>query len=287
MIEALRTPDDRFADLPAFPYRPRYVEDLAGYEGLRAAYVDEGPPDAAVTFLCLHGEPSWSFLYRKMLPVFLEAGARVVAPDLLGFGRSDKPVDDAIYTFGFHRNFLLRLTERLDLSNIVLAVQDWGGLLGLTLPVDAGFRARLKGLLVMNTALAIGEPAGPGFDAWRAYAAANPDLDVQGLMRRASAILSPQEVAAYGAPFPDIRYKAGPRSFPPTRDDLARHGRGRRVEGRAEVLVGRLGWSEFYGLRRRGHRLPARPHGSASGQDPRLSAGARDSGGGTLRSGMG
>ena len=113
-IEALRTPDERFALLPGYPYVPSYTDELAGYEGLRMAWVDEGPADAEHTFLCLHGEPTWGYLYRKMMPVFLEAGARVVVPALFGFGRSDKPVGDAVYRFDFHRDSLLRLVERLD-----------------------------------------------------------------------------------------------------------------------------------------------------------------------------
>ena len=140
MIDAMRTPDSAFAAIPDFDFPVRYVDDLPGYEGLRGAFVDAGPADAARTFLCLHGEPSWSFLYRKMIPVFLETGARVVAPDLLGFGRSDKPAREADYSFDFHRNYLLRLVERLDLTRVTLVVQDWGGLLGLTLPVDPGLR---------------------------------------------------------------------------------------------------------------------------------------------------
>jgi len=214
MIEAVRTPDDRFADLPGFPYQPRYLEDLAGFEGLRAARIDEGPPDAPRTFLCLHGEPTWSYLYRKMAPVFLAAGARVVAPDFFGFGRSDKPINDADYTFHFHRDYLLRLIERLDLRRVTLVVQDWGGLLGLTLPVDAGARARIDRLIVMNTAIAVGDPPTRGFLGWRAYAASQPDLAVGALMRRGTPILSEHEATAYDAPFPDIRHKAGVRAFP-------------------------------------------------------------------------
>ena len=135
-IEALRTPDERFQNLPGWSYAPHYIDDLPGYAGLRVHYADEGPRDARHTFLCLHGEPSWAYLYRKMAPVFLESGARMVAPDFLGFGRSDKPVDDNVYTFKFHRDFLLRFIERLDLKNLTLVVQDWGGLLGLTIHVD-------------------------------------------------------------------------------------------------------------------------------------------------------
>lgn len=103
-IEFVRTPDEAFADLPGFDYAPNYLEDLPGYEGLRAHYVDEGPKDAGHTFLCLHGEPSWAYLYRKMAPVFLASGGRVVAPDFYGFGRSDKPVEDAVYTFSFRKS---------------------------------------------------------------------------------------------------------------------------------------------------------------------------------------
>ncbi len=213
-IEALRTPEDRFTILPDFPYVPHYIDDLEGYEGLRAAYIDEGPRSADHTFLCLHGEPTWSFLYRRMIPVFLASGARVVAPDFFGFGRSDKPVRDADYTFSFHRNFLIRLIERLDLRRVTLVVQDWGGLLGLTLPVDAGIRARIERLLVMDTMLATGEAANEGFVAWRNFVKSKPDLAVGGLLKRGTQHLTEAEVAAYDAPFPDQRYKAGVRRFP-------------------------------------------------------------------------
>ena len=213
-IEYVRTPEQRFAELPGFPYAPRYLDDLEGYQGLRAAYIDEGPREAERTFLCLHGEPTWGFLYRKMAPVFLASGARVVIPDFFGFGRSDKPTDESVYSFAFHRNFLLAFSERLNLSGVTLVVQDWGGLLGLTLPLDSGFRGRLSRLLVMNTAIAAGEPPSPGFLAWRAYAGANPDLAVGALIKRATPVLTDAEVAAYDAPFPDVTYKAGVRAFP-------------------------------------------------------------------------
>ena len=139
-------------------------------KGCASPYVDAGPSDAERTFFCLHGEPSWSFLYRRMIPLFLESGARVVAPDLLGFGRSDKPVKQSDYSFTFHRNYLLALVERLDLQNITLVVQDWGGLLGLTLPVDPAFRTRLERLIVMNTGLGLGRGMTEGFKAWKNYA---------------------------------------------------------------------------------------------------------------------
>jgi len=211
-IEALRTPDERFADLPGWTFAPNYIDDLPGYEGLRLHYVDEGPRDATTTFLCLHGEPSWSYLYRKMIPVFTAAGCRVIAPDWFGFGRSDKPVEDAAYTFGFHRGTLTAFFERMDITNVCMVVQDWGGLLGLTIPKD--YPDRITRLLVMNTGIGLGIAAGPGFDAWRAYCAANPDLDVGRLMKSATPILTDAEVAAYDAPFPDVRHKGGVRRFP-------------------------------------------------------------------------
>jgi len=214
MIEALCTPEERFAALPGFPYVPRYVDDLPGYEGLRAAYIDEGPPDARDVCLCLHGEPTWSYLYRRMIPVFLQHGCRVVAPDFFGFGRSDKPIADADYSFHFHRNFVLRLVERLDLQRITLVVQDWGGVSGLTLPVSRDFKSRLVRLFVMNTGIPAGEAPSEGFVAWRAYVASHPDFSIGSLMRRAVPHLTDSEVAAYEAPYPDVRYKAGARAFP-------------------------------------------------------------------------
>ena len=213
-MKALRTPDEAFAAVPDFDFPVAYVDDLPGYAGLRMARIDAGPADAPRTFLCLHGEPSWSFLYRRMIPHFLNAGARVVAPDLFGFGRSDKPVEQSDYSFSFHRNALLALVERLDLSNITLVVQDWGGLIGLTLPVDPAFRKRLSRLIVMNTTLATGQTPGPGFDAWKAYALRTPDLPVGALIARGTPHLTPAEIAAYDAPYPSAEYKAGAQIFP-------------------------------------------------------------------------
>ncbi|MEQ8264186.1 haloalkane dehalogenase [Pseudohaliea sp.] len=211
-IEARRTPDDCFADLPGYEFAPNFVDDLPGYEELRVHYVDEGPRDAGKAFLCLHGQPTWSYLYRKMIPVFLEAGARVVAPDWLGFGKSDKPVDDGVYTFHFHRNMMVAFIERLDLYNVTLVCQDWGGLLGLTIP--PAMPERFERLIVMNTAIAAGESPGEGFEAWKAFAASQPDMDIAALMKRATPILTDEEADAYAAPYPDVSYKAGVRRFP-------------------------------------------------------------------------
>lgn len=211
-IEARRTPDDRFENLAGYDFKPNYIDDLPGYEGLRVHYLDEGPRDADRVFLCLHGQPSWSYLYRKMLPIFTASGARVVAPDWLGFGRSDKPVDDEVYTFHFHRNMMLAFIERLDLSNITLVCQDWGGILGLTIPPV--MQDRFSRLIVMNTGMPIGEDLGPGFLGWRDYCRTQPDLDVGRLMKRGTPILSDDEAAAYDAPFPAKDFKAGVRRFP-------------------------------------------------------------------------
>lgn len=212
-MRALRTPEERFIDVPDFDWPPNYVEDLRGYEGLRMHLVDTGPPRSEQLFLCLHGEPTWSFLYRKMIPVFLAAGGRVVAPDFFGFGRSDKPVDDGVYTFDFHRDAILALIRQRDLRDITLVCQDWGGIVGLTLPME--MPERFSRLLVMNTALPTGEePLPEGFLAWRQFVRDNPDFPVAELMKRACPGLGDRELAAYEAPFPDADYKAGVRSFP-------------------------------------------------------------------------
>ena len=204
----MRTHDERFAGLPGFAFPPHYLE----WRGLRAHYLDEGKGER--TYLCLHGNPTWSYLYRRMIPPFVASGARVVAPDFIGFGRSDKPDDEAMYTFDFHREMLLAFVEKLDLRKITLVVQDWGGLLGLTLPME--MPERFERLLVLNTALATGDvPLSTGFIAWRSYSKKNPDLAVGKLLARACPHLTDAEAAAYDAPFPDARYKAGVRRFPP------------------------------------------------------------------------
>ena len=225
--DALRTSDAQFEKLPGYPWQPHYVSDLPSLAGLRMHYLDEvtaseipqapaanlKPGDAPLTYLCLHGNPAWSYLYRKMIPVFLAAGSRVVAPDLIGFGKSDKPKKDAAHTFTWHRQTLLELVERLDLQNVVLVVQDWGGLLGLTLPMAAP--NRYHGLLVMNTTLATGNvPLSPGFLAWRDMCAKNPAFDIARLFARGNPQMSPQECAAYMAPFPDAGHRSATRAFP-------------------------------------------------------------------------
>lgn len=212
-IPYLRTPADRFTSLPGYPWAGRFVDDLPSSRGMRLHRIDEGPGDAPITWLCLHGNPAWSYLYRKMIPVFLDAGHRVVAPDLFGFGKSDKPRDESAHTFAWHRTVLLELIELLDLRNVNLVVQDWGGLLGLTLPMDAP--GRYRGVLVMNTMLATADEALPqGFLDWRWMCQTKPDFSVARLFARAIPELSVDECAAYGAPFPTPEHRAATRAFP-------------------------------------------------------------------------
>lgn len=246
--DALRTPDARFANLPGYPWPPHYVNDLPALAGLRMHYLDEGPRDAPLTWLLLHGNPAWSYLYRRMVPVLLEAGHRVVAPDLPGFGRSDKPKREAAHAFTWHRQVLLEFVDRLDLRNVVLAVQDWGGLLGLTLPMEA--HERYRGLLVMNTMLGTGDaPLPPGFLAWREMCAKKPDFGVGRLFARGNRHLAEAECAAYDAPFPDAGHRAALRAFPPLVPDhpdadgaatsrQAREFLHTRWEGRTMMVVG-------------------------------------------------
>ena len=215
--DALRTPESQFANLVGYPWGPHYLASLPALAGLRMHYLDEGHKEgsesAGLTYLCLHGNPSWSYIYRKMMPAFLASGARVVAPDLPGFGKSDKPKKDDAHSFSWHRQVLLEFVEHLDLRNIVLVVQDWGGLLGLTLPMAAP--ARYTGLLVMNTTLATGDvPLSPGFIAWREMCAKNPGFDIARLFGRGNPQMSAAECAAYMAPFPDGGHRAATRAFP-------------------------------------------------------------------------
>lgn len=214
----MRTPDSAFANLPGFAFEPHYVSDLPGFDGLRVHYVDEGAQDQNSIVLCLHGQPTWSYLYRKMIPVFVQTGHRVIAPDLFGFGRSDKPVDETFYTFSQHRAMLLAFINKVVLAScpharIMLVVQDWGGILGLTLPME--FPRHIDRLLVMNTGLGTGDvPLGQGFLDWRAYSNSRPDMDIAALMRRGEPQMTLAESLAYAAPFPDMSFKAGVRRFP-------------------------------------------------------------------------
>lgn len=226
----LRTPEARFAELPEFPFAPRYLEVAGpGAAALRMHFVDEGPRDAAPVLL-LHGEPSWSYLYRKMIPPLLAAGRRVVAPDHIGFGRSDKPAAVADYTYARHVDWMRALLHRLDLRDVTLFCQDWGGPIGLSLV--AAEPQRFAAVVAANTILPTARrpPAGevddwpgPIIEAWMETARSAPELPVGAIIQSVTASELPRAViAAYDAPFPDESYKAGARAFPriiPVRDD--------------------------------------------------------------------
>lgn len=222
-IEYLRTPEERFADLPGWPYETHYLE----VDGLRVAYVDEGPAHAA-PLLLVHGEPTWGYLYRKMIPGLVAAGHRVVVPDLIGFGRSDKPIERTAYTYSGMVNWLEQVVETLELDHVTAFFQDWGGLLGLR--VVAAQPERFARVIVANTALpAIQGVELPAYEtsggylpadfsnffAWHAYSQQAPELKVGEVVQAGTTTELPADVvAAYDAPFPDESYKSGARELP-------------------------------------------------------------------------
>ncbi len=210
-MDAVRTPDDRFADLPGWSYPPSYAD--VG-DGLRMAWHEDGPADGPVV-LCLHGEPSWSYLYRTMMPIFAAAGYRAIAPDLIGFGRSDKPSARTDYTYAAHVEWLRTLLfDRLDLTAITLVCQDWGGLLGMRLVGE--HPDRFARVVTANTFLPTGDvPPKEAFLRWREFSQTTPDFDIGVVVSMGCAQpVAPEVVAAYSAPFPDDSFKAGAREFP-------------------------------------------------------------------------
>jgi haloalkane dehalogenase len=212
-MEVLRTPDERFIDLADYPFAPHYltVTDADGTE-LRIHYVDEGPRDAA-PILLMHGEPSWSYLYRKFVPDLVARGHRVIAPDLIGFGKSDKPAARTDYTYERHVAWMSDWLTALDLTDITLFCQDWGGLIGLRLV--AAFPDRFARLVVSNTGLPVGTGSSEGFDAWLAFSQNVPQFPVGFIVNGGTTRdLTAAEIAAYDAPFPDETYKEGARQFP-------------------------------------------------------------------------
>jgi haloalkane dehalogenase len=214
MMELLRTPDERFAGLPGWSLDPHYAEVTAEGQAARMAYVDEGPRTGRPVLL-LHGEPSWSYLYRSMIGPLAAAGLRVIAPDLIGFGRSDKPVAREDYTYARHVGWLTDLVvNHLDLTDTVLFGQDWGGLLGLRIAAEQ--EERFGAIVASNTFLPAGDrPLGAGFEAWRAYSQQTPDFAIGRIVDGGTArALDAAEIAAYDAPFPDDTYKSGARQFP-------------------------------------------------------------------------
>ena len=207
-MDLLRTPDERFSNLPDFPFQPHYLE----VDGKRVHYVDEGQGEV---ILCLHGEPSWSFLYRKMIPPLSEKH-RVVAMDFIGFGRSDKFRNTEDYSFQMHKATLKSFIEEVDLNGIILVVQDWGGLIGLTVATE--IPERVSRLVIMNTGLPIGEePMPEAFHKWREFAQRIPNLPIKRVIKMGLAEpekVNPEVLAAYEAPFPDASYKAGAAIWP-------------------------------------------------------------------------
>lgn len=214
-MDILRTPDERFVGLPDFPFAPHYVEIPAneGTPRLRVHYVDEGPADAPVVLL-LHGEPSWSYLYRTMIPMLTDADLRAVAPDLVGFGRSDKPTARSDYTYLRHVDWMWATVDELDLHDITLVCQDWGGLIGLRLVAE--HPDRFARVVAANTFLPTGDrPAGDAFLAWQRFSQEVEDFTVGRIVNGGCTTdLADDVVAAYDAPFPDDAYKAGARQFP-------------------------------------------------------------------------
>jgi len=209
-MKALRTPDTRFDTLPDYPFAPHYAELK---DNLRLHYVDEGPRDARPV-LMMHGEPSWSFLYRHMIPPVVASGARVIAPDLIGFGKSDKPTQTSDYTYARHVAWMSDWFKQMDLSGVVLVCQDWGGLLGLRLV--AAYPDRFAGVIAANTFLPVGNgKPSDAFKTWRDFSQNVPEFPTGKIIQGATVReLSPSEIAAYDAPFPDESYKAGARIFP-------------------------------------------------------------------------
>ncbi|MCE7991693.1 MAG: haloalkane dehalogenase [Roseivirga sp.] len=205
----VRTPDERFNNLPDYPFAPHYLD----VEGLRMHYVDEAG-STGETVLMLHGEPSWSYLYRTMIPGINAAGHRCVAPDLIGFGKSDKPTDRNDYSYQTHLNWLSDFIEQLDLTNVTLFCQDWGGLLGLKLLTD--MPERFVRVVAANTFLPTGDtPANDSFNEWKQFSQHSPKFNIGKVIDMATvAPVSEEVMAAYNAPFPDESYKAGARQFP-------------------------------------------------------------------------
>ncbi|OBF15730.1 haloalkane dehalogenase [Mycobacterium sp. ACS4331] len=208
-MDVLRTPDERFEDLPDYPFAPHYVD----VDGVRMHYLDEGPADAEVVLL-LHGEPSWSYLYRTMIPVLTAAGLRAAAIDLVGFGRSDKPARREDYTYAAHVDWTWAAIEAIGLADITLVCQDWGGLIGLRLVGE--HPDRFARVVAANTMLPTGDHhPGDAFLAWQQFSQQTPDFPVGKIVAGGCVTtLSPEVIAAYDAPFPDDSFKAGARQFP-------------------------------------------------------------------------
>ena len=208
-MKTLRTPEERFLSLPGYDFEAHYVN----VDDMRVHYVDEGPADAAPVLL-LHGEPSWSYLYRTMIPPIADAGFRAIAPDLIGFGKSDKPADQSDYTYESHVAWMKQFLQNTDLHNITLVCQDWGSLIGLRLAAEN--EQRFDRVVLANGGLPTGDGKMPTvFRIWRAFARFSPWFPIGRIVQAGTVSeMPPEVVAAYDAPFPDSSYKAGARAFP-------------------------------------------------------------------------
>lgn len=213
-MKVLRTPDERFSNLKDYNFKANYCEIPYGEdENLRIHYVDESDKSSKETVLCMHGEPSWSYLYRKMIPLFTKEGYRVLAPDLIGFGKSDKPASQEDYSYKQHIDYMGAWLEKINAENLTLVCQDWGGLIGLRLV--CAFGERFKRVVVANTGLPIGTGMSEGFKQWLEFSQNVPDFKVGNIIASATKKgLSEAEIAAYDAPFPNDDYKSGARCFP-------------------------------------------------------------------------
>ncbi len=220
-MNLLRTPDERFENLPDYPFKPNYID----IDGIRIHFVDEGPKETEVILL-MHGEPSWSFLYRHMIPILINAGYRTVAPDLVGFGRSDKPTEQIDHTYRKHIEWMTKLVILLDLNNITLFCQDWGSLIGLRVAIEN--QERFRRIVLSNGGLPTGvQKLSKAFLDWQEFSKTTPKFDVGRIIQGATVTKLPRNVIkAYNAPFPDDTFKAGPRIMPslvPTTKDNPEH----------------------------------------------------------------
>lgn len=220
-MKLLRTPDKRFENLPDYPFKPNYIN----VDGIRIHYIDEGPEDAEVILL-MHGEPSWSYLYRYMIPILVEAGFRTLAPDLVGFGRSDKPTEKSDHTYGKHVEWMSKWVKLLNLKNITLFCQDWGSLIGLRVAIENS--ERFRRIILSNGGLPTGEQKmSKAFLEWQEFSRTSPKFDIGKIIQGATTSKLPRNVLkAYEAPFPDDSFKAGARIMPslvPTTKDDPEH----------------------------------------------------------------
>ena len=228
-MKLLRTPDERFETLPDFPFEPHYVE----VDEIRIHYVDEGPKDGSEVILLMHGEPSWSFLYRYMIPPLVKAGFRCVVPDLVGFGRSDKPTEQGDHTYAKHVEWMMKWMELLDLQNITLFCQDWGSLIGLRMAIEN--QNRFKRIVLSNGGLPSGEQEIPdAFLRWREFSRTIKPLPIKMILQMATTTkLSREILKAYDAPFPDESFKAGAQILPslvPISPDDPEHDANKRAQ---------------------------------------------------------